>query len=361
MSPIHNLTNVPKAFMKIGKIKKGDRGGKNGAPRDLDYFRIVFQESPLSHLLEQKFLDVYGKEPRSINVRFAANDPAEIWDANYECYRKGALIAKVGTNASGPYWIYYRDPDSNETWVRDGQAVTSAGRDFMAKPIDIEAPVYHTREKNEPVYFHTYGRLQCVVPELTRIETEDGPRAVVGFMEFAPQSPIDIRNISAELAMYHEWAKDAGRTINGIPFKLIRREETVNVKIDGKIAAKKMWVVHLDSGGDWGRLAIETMERLALPEPVDYEDVIEADDIEFEPKTPPPAPEPRNEPKPVMTFNDAKQTLITHTNPKGKTIQRFAGELKDAQLEWVIANDKDQTAVEAAKIVLEDRKAEAAK
>lgn len=355
--PIHNLTNVPAAFMKIGKIKKGDRGGKNGAPRDLNYFRVVFQESNISSLLEERFSQVYGLETRAINVRFAANDPSEVWDANYECYRAGALVAKAGVNESGPYWIYYRDPASNEVWVRNGSAVTSAGRDFMEQPIDVLAPVYHTREKNEPVYLHTYGRLQCVIPELTRVDTPQGPRAVVGFMEFAPQSPIDIRNISAELAMYHELARAAGRTINGIPFMLIRREEEHMVKIEGKMVKKKSWVVHLDTFGEWGRMAIEAVERLALPEVIDYEDILE-EDTEFETEA---KPEPKNEPKPVMTFNEAKQTLIVVVNNHGQNVEKFAGELSDKQLKWVSEKHTDPTSVEAAKVVMAEREADKAK
>lgn len=355
--PIHTLTNVPKAFMKIGKIAKGDRGGKNGAPRDLDHFRIVFKESNISKLLEQKFLQVYGKEPRAINVRFPASVPAEIWDANYECYRAGAMIAKAGSNENGLYWIHYRDPKTNEVWVRGGSAVTSAGRDFMAKPIDLETPIYYTSKDNEPQYLQPYGRLQCVVPELTRVETDQGPRPVVGFMEFTPHSPIDIRNISAELAMYYELARSVGRTLNGVPFQLIRRQEEHMVKIEGKMAKRSFWVVHLDCVGSWGRLAFEAADRLALPEGIRYEDVIDAD-ADIEPET---EPQPQPEPEQTMTFNEAKQTLIVVTNTKGQNVQKFAGELSDKQLEWVIANHTDPTSVLAAKVVQADRKADAEK
>lgn len=358
MSPIHNLTNVPAAFMKIGKIAKGDRLGKNGAPRDLDHFRIVFKESSISKLLEARFTEKYGKEPRAINIRFAANTPEEVWDANYECYKGGALTAKAGSNESGLYWIYYRDPQTNEVWVRGGQAVTSAGREWLSKPIDIETPIYYN-SKGEPYFLQVYGRLQCVIPELTRIDTPEGPRAVVGFMEFAPHSPIDVRNISAELAMYQELAKAAGRTISGVPFQLIRREEEHMVKIDDKMAKKKFWVVHLDCAGTWGQLAFETVERLALPSGIRYEDVIDADEFEPEPE---PQPEPKNDPKPVtMDFNTAKQTLITVTKTNGQIVQKFAGELSDKQLKWVIENDTDPTSVEAARVVQADRAADAAK
>lgn len=362
--PIHNLTDVPKAFMRLGRIKKGDRNGKNGAPRDLDYFRVIFQESNISAPLEAKFREVYGDQPRAINVRFAANEPAEIWDANYECYRRGARIASAGVDENGPYWISYRDPETNEVLVRNRMPVGSAGAAFVAKPIDLAEPIYYAEKSKEPVYLHTHGRLQCVVPELTRIEVDGQPRAVVGFMEFAPKSPIDIRNISAELGMYHNLAKAAGRTINGIPFQLIRRLEDVSVKIDGKMSVKPMWVAHLDCAGEWGRYALEAVERLALPDGIRIEDVIDAEeDDEF---NAPQAPAQRNGPmpavadKPLMDFNKAKQITVTVFNPKtGKTVQKFCGELNLAQLDWVIANDADPDVREAAQVVLADRKAEA--
>lgn len=370
--PIAGLTNTPAAFMKIGKIAKGDRGGTNGAPRDLDHFRIVFKESELSKLLDAKFLEVYGKTPRAINIRFAANNPIEVWDANYECYRAGALMAKAGSNENGLYWIYYRDPETNEVWIRNGQAVTSAGREFMMKPILLEEPVYRSK-KDEPYYLQAYGRLQCVIPELTRLDTPSGPRAVVGFMEFTPHSPIDIRNISAELDMYNNLARAAGKSISGIPFQLIRRQEEHMVKIEGKMAKKKFWVVHLDCAGVWGQLAFEAVERLALPETINYEDVIDADDFE-EPtpeQQPQPAPKPqpapsvqepiRDEPEITMDFNTAKQTLIVVTKKNGQNIQKFAGELNDTQLKWVIENDKDPIAVKAAKVVQADRAEDAKK
>ena len=135
------------------------------------------------------------------------------------------------------------------------------------------------------------------------------------------------------------------------------------VRIDGKMAKKKMWVVHLDCVGQWGRLAFEAVERFAIPANVgmSYEDVVEVDE-EFEPTpapTPTPEPQPKPEPEPVkMTLKEAKQTIITVTNKKGMNVEKFVSELSDVQLEWVIASYQDPTGVRAAQMEKADRVAE---
>jgi hypothetical protein len=65
MSPISGLTDAPKAFMKLGMIKKGEKRkvtkqGKNGPyeieiPVDLDYFRVIFSPGKLAGEIEKAF------------------------------------------------------------------------------------------------------------------------------------------------------------------------------------------------------------------------------------------------------------------------------------------------------------------
>src|SRR5258706_5528226 len=136
----------------------------------------------------------------------APRNTANIWDANLECYRKGGLVAKAGSTEKGLYWIFYRDPETSEVLISGGMPRGEAGRNFIEKPIDASLPIYYTQDK-EPVFMKPTGRLQVVIPELTRI----GQKAVVGFFEFSPKSPRDIRNISGELAMYDGFARAAGK------------------------------------------------------------------------------------------------------------------------------------------------------
>ena len=388
--PIHNLTNTTPAFIRLGRIKKGDRGGKNGAPRDLDYFRVLFHQRKidihdekgvrkqidLAPLLEAKFREVYGDKPTEINVRFAATSPSAVWDANFECYRKGGLVAKAGSDENGLYWIFYRDPDTNDVLIRNREAVTSAGHAFMAKPIDLTEPIYYTADKTGaqvPHFLGYYGRLQVVIPELTKIMINGQPRAIVGFFEFAPKSAMDIRNISAELAMYDGFAKSAGRSINGIPFTLIRREETVTKNIEGTLSQAASWVCHLDCTGEWGRLALEAVEHLALPDVVDAE-VSESFEDEFEdspqPQVEPLAAEPpapsipsgpttpiiiqTTTPEPMKKYMDVDKAGRMQVIRKGAKV--FMNKLDDGALLYIAENHKDPETVAAADSLLHHRK-----
>lgn len=270
--PIYGLTDAPKAFMKLGMIKKGEKRkvtkqGKNGTydveiPVDLDYFRVIFSPGKQAAEIEKTFRAAYGDRPQELNVRFADASVNEVWDANFECYKQGGLIAKAGTNESGAYWIFYRDPETMEVLVRNGAPVGEEGRKLFEKPIDLNAPIYKLAN-GDPALLEPVGRLQVVIPEVAHL--------AVGYFVFSPGSPRDIRNISAELGMYAAMASSYGNTITGIPFVLGRRKEEITKNINGKLSKGESWPVHLTAGGVWGRQAIEMIERLALPDHVDAE------------------------------------------------------------------------------------------
>lgn len=284
--PIKGLTDAPRSFIRVGRIKKGTRDEETGKMTDLDYFRTVFD--PSAKNIEEEFKKVYGEKPVRINIRLAFRTIPEVWDANFECYKKGGLIAKAGeTEERGLYWIYYRDPDTSEVLVRDGRAVGSDGQKFMAEPIDLKKPIYSYmgnikqadgsyKKESVPVYLEPAGRLNVVVPEIAHLR--------VGFMEFCPGSPRDIRTISAELAGIQLWADNTGRELPGIPMVLTRRQEDVTVNINGTLSRKKSWVVHIELAGEWGGKALESLEMRALPDNIVDGEVIEGEFEDEEPK-----------------------------------------------------------------------------
>lgn len=329
--PIANLTTgTNQTFMKLGKIRKGDRGGKNGAPRDLDHFRVTFMDGAKAKELEAAFRSIYGPEPTEINVRVPYNDIHRFWDANYECYKQGGLVAQAGSTSDGDYWIFYRDPESSEVLVRNGQSVGEAGRMFLANnPCDVTKPIYYNAA-NEPVMLEPVGRLQVVIPELAGIE--------VGYFEFTPTSPRDIRTLSAELAAFDAIAKSFGKGLAGVPFKLIRRKETVTKKIKDKLTQGESWVVHITTGGDWGTKALEAVERMALPDVVDVEpeDITdyETTDIIDIPQIPPTVG--------ALTPMPYEQAVKVTIQGRDKTVKRIA-DLDRAKLEWIIKNKEKVT------------------
>lgn len=172
MSPIAGLTDTPKSFIKLGQIRKGAPKGQNAPGKDLDYFRVTFLKGSKAEELAAEFQRVYGTKPTSINVRFADPDPASVWDANYECYKQGGLIAKAGSRLREDkielFWIFYRDPKTSETIISDGRARNAAGAELLAKTIDLNTPIYNN-DKGEPFYLEPVGRLKVVIPELAHI------------------------------------------------------------------------------------------------------------------------------------------------------------------------------------------------
>jgi len=343
--PLHGLTDAPKAFMQLGRIKKGElveftrKDGSTGTkPVDLDHFRVTFSPGKLAGEIEAAFRAAYGDRPRELNVRFADASVSEIWDANLECYKQGGLVAKAGTNETGPYWIFYRDPETSEVLVRNGSPVGEAGRAFFEKPIDLEAPIYMMKN-GDPGMLETVGRLQVVIPEVAHL--------AVGYFVFQPGSPRDIRNISAELGMYAAMASSYGNTITGIPFVLGRRSENITKNINGKLSKGPSWPVHLTAGGQWGRQAIEMIERLALPEYIEAEakDIPEsAPDWEEAPQE-----WAQAEPPVEMSYDEAKAVIVI--TKAGK--EKFIGELTIDQLNRIVAsNSADAKQRDAALVVL---------
>lgn len=350
--PISGLTNTPKAFMELGRIKKGEmkefkrQDGSTGTkPVDLDYFRFTFREGQNSSEIEKGIRLSYGNRPTELNVRFAYHNVQEVWDANYECYKQGGLIAKAGVRDTGPYWIFYRHPETSEVLVRDGSPVGPEGRDFFERPFDVTTPIYKNA-KGEPVCMEPVGRLQVVIPEVAHL--------AVGYFTFQPGSPRDIRNISAELGAYDAIARQYGKTIAGIPFKLIRRKEEVTVNINGKLSKKDSWVVHIEVGGEWGRQAIEAIERLALPEYIDAvaEDVTEPVEAEELP--------PMEVALALASGNEQEADYETARKfvvmVRGK--EKFLDELTDEQLVYASTHGKPEQQA-AAKVVLDHRSQEA--
>lgn len=265
--PILGLTDRAESFLRLGKIKKGDKDEK-GYPRDLDYFRLIFSYG--CEDVEKQFRLVYGDKPTRINMRLAFPDIQKVWDAFYVAYEKGGMLACAGSNENGFYWVWYRDHGTKEVLVRNGRAVGPRGEEFISQKIDVTQPIYSYKNKdgeNVPVYLEPEGRLSIVIPEMATI---DG-RPRVGFFEFCPGSPRDIGTISSELAAIDLWAKQVGKDITGIPMVLTRRKEMITKNIKGVLSQGPSWVVHIEVSGQWGGKALDFMQMKALPEFVDAE------------------------------------------------------------------------------------------
>jgi hypothetical protein len=270
--PLNYLTNAPKAFLKLGQIRKGDKD-ETGRMIDLDYFRVTFRDDEIA--AQEVFLKAYGPEPKEINVRLAFPEVEKVWDANLECYNKGGMIAKAAsTPEKGFYWVFYRDRDSGKVLIRDGTATCAEGAELQEKGVDPEKPVYtYTVTRKDDAgrpkkvelgaFLEPVGRLNVVIPEVAQVR--------VGYLEFRAHAVNDIRNLSAELAGIDYLARQTGKTITGIPMVLRRREDQISKNIGGKLSRGSSWLVHIDVKPDWGDSAFKLLTQQSYPDWVDAE------------------------------------------------------------------------------------------
>lgn len=255
--PIVGITDRSGMFMEIGRIRKGEEKTPNAPGKNLSHFRAAFR--PDEKEAKDIFLSLYGAEPRMINIRFAYPDIARNWDAYYEAHAKGGMIAQAtGDVADGGAWKYYYDSESGQVHIRDYIARDEIGESLVKEGPHLDRPI---TTQGKPVFLKMVGKLKVVIPELRR----------VGHMVLVTTSIYDISAIDQELKGYVDMARMVNRTICEIPFILLRREEEITKKIDGKKVKGKDWMVHVIPSGEWTSLAMNTLNRLSLEEIVEGE------------------------------------------------------------------------------------------
>jgi hypothetical protein len=270
--PLNGLTNRARTFGKIGQIRKGEKD-ESGKMHDLDYFRVTFRKG--EEEAKKMFFIAYGERPQKLNIRLAFPEIERVWDANLECYSKGGMIAKAAsTPERGWYWIFYRDHDSGEVYIRNGIAVNEEGSRLIEAGVDPEKPVYtysvnrkqedgSTKKVQVGAFLEPVGRLHVVIPEVAQV--------AVGYFEFRPTSLNDIGNISAELGGIEWLARQAGKTITGIPMILSRREDEISKNMQGKLSRGTSWLVHIDPQANWGDQALKFLTAQSYPDAIEAE------------------------------------------------------------------------------------------
>jgi len=231
--PIKGLTDQPKQFKEIGQIRKGAPKPKDkkqpGA--DLTYFRPTFEEG--EDKAAAMFREIYGDEPREINIRLPFNTVDENFDAWQEAYVQSGLIHRC----DGEYVQYEVDPQTGEALVMDGLDVNSE-----QVKCDGSADCKPT------------GRLKVIVPELRRL----------AFMTVLTTSVWDILNISRQL--------EAIRYMNGgklqkVPLVLTRRPREISTPSGkgGKKARREKWLLGIEADPDWVEAQILRLPAIEEP------------------------------------------------------------------------------------------------
>ena len=239
---IKGMTDRGMEFPQIGVIRKGAPKGEHAPGKDLNYFRVVFDE--MEGMAQADFVAQYTAQPTEIQILLPFDDIERCWDAFVEAYTAGGLIYR-GDGNRVLFWI---DPETGEIKVKDGEPITSCiGADGLAG---------HYISQNgarQKIQAKAIGRLRVIVPSLKRL----------AYLLVVTSSKWDVMHISDQLAALKH--VNGGR-LAGIPMVLRRRPKQVSIPLKGKRARVTKWLLSIEAEPAWVAAQIEAMHRAALPE-----------------------------------------------------------------------------------------------
>jgi hypothetical protein len=247
--PIVGLTDRGLSFAQIGVIRKGapkDPGG-NRPGKDLEYFRVVFDDAETESA--KRFVEVYGQQPKLINVVFPFNDIDQIGQFWLEAYTAGRMIAR----SDGRVYTYKVDMETGEIVVKNGVNIQT-GQPELYDPNKPEGFYRNSKTgQMEPVFCKGVGRIRLVVPELRRY----------AYLLLMTTSIHDIINLSEQLQAI--WESNNHR-IAGIPFILQRKPRKVSTpdqKDKTKRARRTKWLLSIEPNPLWVETKLLAMEKEA--------------------------------------------------------------------------------------------------
>ncbi|KKM51398.1 hypothetical protein LCGC14_1555540 [marine sediment metagenome] len=132
MTPIKGVTDL-RRLPRTGKIHLGHKvqGGKGEYPKQTPYF-VVRADDTTSQDAARAFWEIYGEQPKELDIVFPSDDPMQWADANYKAYsQQWALRCKGNGETALAKW----DPDSEGP-----------------QPAGIESGTWATRNTKEWAY-----------------------------------------------------------------------------------------------------------------------------------------------------------------------------------------------------------------
>lgn len=246
---IKGLTDRNMAFPEIGFIRKGIKD-KAGKLVDLHHFRVEIAE-PESQAI---FNEVYGTEPKEINIFFPFDNIDKNWDAWLEAYVAGRMIAR----SDGETMIYWVDTQTGEEKAKYG--IDPKGERVPMPKDNIVGSYISQGEKTKnqkiDVKLKPVGRLKVIIPELQRL----------AYLTVHTTSTHDIMNLSAQL--------DALKTVNrgrlaGIPLVLRRRPRkisTPDLNDKSKRARREKWLLSIEAKPEWVAQQIMVLNAGSMPQ-----------------------------------------------------------------------------------------------
>lgn len=239
---IKGLTDRGMAFPEIGSVRKGAKKTDANRPgSDLKYFRVEFDEREQE--AQKIFFAKYGAQPTEINILLPFNEIEKVWDAWYEAYTAGRMVAR----SDGEHILYMLDASSGEVKVLGGEPQTPHPANGIVG--------YYTdsRGSRQPIKLRPVGRLKIVIPELKRL----------AYLTVHTTSIHDIINISSQLEAIR--VMNGGR-IAGIPLVLRRRPKMISTPSqDGSRVRREKWLLSIEADPAWVKAKLLEMKQSALP------------------------------------------------------------------------------------------------
>lgn len=237
--PIKGLTDRGSAFPEIGSIRKGAAKSANAPGKDLSYFRVEFDEKEPE--AAATFKAKYGNEPAEITIMLPFNEIDRMWDAWYEAYTAGRLVAR----SDGEKFIYLVDPQT-------GEQVVTGGLPFTAHR-ELVGSYQKQGGGTEPIKCKPTGRLKIVIPELQRL----------AYLTVHTTSIHDIANISSQLEAIQ---RINGGHLAGIPLVLRRRPKKISMPMaGGKRARVTKYMLSIEADPEWVKRKLTQLKTDALP------------------------------------------------------------------------------------------------
>jgi hypothetical protein len=343
--PIIGLSDRGLAFPEIGQIRKGAKKTAKRPGKDLQWFRVEFDEQEQD--TATNFNQRYGDKPNEINIILPFDEIERCWDAWLEAYTAGRMVAR----SDGERFTYLLDTESGEILIKNGEPFKKykegepVGKDYQGKP----------------VYCRPVGRLKVIVPELAR----------AAYLTVMTTSVHDIANLSAQLEAFKQINSGI---IKGIPLVLRRRPKKISVpkpKSKNQRVRMEKWLLSIEADPAWVKAKLTEVKYLSLPGngfpllPESEEEIeaefVEAPEWEFEEGDELPI-EMENGKMSLETAEDVTNSEgVRYGDIDSDTLSHMSGSLikslrnKDMNFE---DREEHQYKLDAIKVILADRNGE---
>lgn len=228
--PIRELTERPQ-IPRLGKVRLGDRSGRNGAPVNRPFF-----------VVPEEVQAVYGKEPTQLTIVFLSDDPEVIASSYYRAYnatnglfckgdgfRANALLDAAQLRKSGGDATQPLHPDAWAHGATSGRTGTKA-EDVSRREIDCPGKGYDGKPACP-----LFATKKCAVRSYFQFAIKDVPG--LGVYQMDTGSVINTMRMNGAI----ELCRLMLGGVAGVPMTLSRVQAEVSP--DG--VQKKVWTVDL--------------------------------------------------------------------------------------------------------------------